>query len=115
MEQQDTQINIEEARNEIESQMDEAIKLTMSSMGLEIEDPEVVGLVKAALRKKLDEIASNIVFYSVGQSESEKKVLKMKHLKSALQECGIKIDRPDYILEQQQSQQKMTTRRAKNK
>ena len=103
-----------ETRNEIESQMDEAIKLTMSSMGLDIDDPEVIKLVKGSLRKLLEEISANVTFYSGGKTENGHKVLQMKYLKSALQELGIRIDRPEYILEQQQSQNKMNTRN-KNK
>ena len=103
----------QEIRNEIEEQMNEAIKLTMSSMGLDVDDQETINQVKLALRKKLEDIISTVAFHA-GTDESQNGVLKMKHLKMALAEREIRIDRPDFILEQQQSQQKsMSTRRAK--
>ena len=104
----------QEIKAEIEEQMNEAIKLTMSSMGLELEDQDAINKVKIALRKKLEEIISTVAFHA-GTAETSTGVLKLKHLKSALAERNIKVDRPDYILEQQQLQQKtMNTRRGKS-
>ena len=103
-----------EIKAEIEEQMDEAIKLTMASMGLELDDKEAINKVKIALRKKLEEIISTVAFHA-GADETATGVLKMKHLKLALAERNIKVDRPNYILEQQQSTQKtMNTRRGKS-
>ena len=104
----------DELRGEIEEQMNEAIKLTMANMGLEVNDPEAIEKVKASLRKSIEEIVSTAAFHA-GSDEKAKNVLKMKYLKTALAERGIKVDRPDYILEQQQTSQKsMSTRRSKS-
>ena len=105
----------QEIRAEIEEQMNEAIRLTMMSTGLEIDDQEAINQVKLALKKKLEDIISTVAFHA-GTPETQKGVLKMKHLKMALDERNYRVDRPDFILEQQQSQQKsMSTRRAKTK
>lgn len=108
--------NPEEVRKEIEEQMNEAIKLTMATMGLELDDQEAINMVKNALRNKLKEIIGTVNFHSSGDQNSAN-VLKLKYLKLALAERDIKVDRPDYILEQQQSQAKtMSTRkRSSNK
>ncbi|EAY21444.1 hypothetical protein TVAG_198830 [Trichomonas vaginalis G3] len=106
--------NPEDVRNEIEEQMNEAIKLTMATMGLELDDQEAINMVKTALRNKLKEIIGTVAFHSNGDQNSAN-VLKLKYLKLALAERDIKVDRPDYIVEQQQSQSKaMNTRNRKS-
>lgn len=93
-------------------ELSEAIKMILASTGFECDDPESISLVEAAIRKKIEIIISNAHIYSYSQdSSSDQSVLTLQQLKSALAEEKVRIDRPDFIVEQTQS--KVTARRAK--
>jgi hypothetical protein len=93
-------------------ELNEAIKIILGSAGFQVEDLEVIRMVERAMRKKLAVIASNCHFcYGGSQDEAQSKFLQLSQLKLALAEEHIRVDRPEFILEQPQS--KMNTRRSK--
>ncbi|OHT13384.1 hypothetical protein TRFO_16479 [Tritrichomonas foetus] len=93
-----------------DADLNEAIKIVLATNGFEANDPEIINLVEIAIRKKLELITANVNFYAkMGQDNSENKFLQLSDLKQALNEEKIKIDRPEFIL--QQSQTKNTSRR----
>jgi hypothetical protein len=94
-------------------ELTEAIRLTLASSGFDLDDPEALKLVELALRKKLEMIAANAHFYAGSQSADSGKTLQLSHLQPALAEAKIRIDRPEFIVEQPQS--KMATRRKSSK
>lgn len=91
--------------------LNEAIKIMLSVSGFETDDPEAIKMVEMALRWKLRRISANAHFCAAGQEGDQEKVLSLQHLKRALKDDGIRIDRPEFILEHPQS--KMSTRRSK--
>jgi hypothetical protein len=96
-----------------DQELTEAIRLTLASSGFEVDEPEVIKIVELALRKKLETIAANAHFYAGAQSADSGKVLQLGQLRLALAEAKIRIDRPEFIVEQSQS--KMATRRKSTK
>lgn len=102
----------EEMRKEIDDQMSEAIYLTFQTMGLEVDDRDVIDKVKQHLRNKLQDIVHNVTYEN---SDSQEVVLELKHLKSALEQFNVRIHRPEYIIDMPQSPSKsMNTRTRKN-
>ena len=84
-------------------ELNEAIKQILESTGFECNDMEAISLIEAAIRKKIEIVISNANIYSYSQENStDKKVLNVQQLKSALNEEKVRIDRPDFIVEQTQ-------------
>lgn len=90
--------------------LNEAIKIVLATVGFEVDDLEDIKLIELAIRKKLETITANAKFHaryastsSPQQQEVDEKTLRLIDLKRALQEEKIKIDRPEFILQQPQS------------
>jgi hypothetical protein len=96
-----------------DQELNDAIRIMLATSGFELRDPESIRLVELALRKKLEMIAANAHFYAGIQDGERSKALQLSQLKPALNEANIRIDRPDFIVEQPQS--KIATRRRSNK
>lgn len=99
--------------------LNEAIKIVFETVGFEVNDPEDIKLIESAIRKKLYTIIANAKFhagYAASLSPQQKetdKALHLTDLKKALQEEKIKIDRPEFILQQPQS--KIANKRSRPK
>lgn len=105
--------NMEDITIGADSELNEAIRIILSTSGFETDDPQVFHQVELSIRKKLETICSNARFYAGTQEDPhDAQVLQLAQLKPALNEQQIRIDRPDFILEQPQS--KMTTRRTRS-
>jgi hypothetical protein len=96
-----------------DQELNDAIRMMLATSGFETSDPESIRLVELALRKKLEMVAANAHFYAGLQDGERSRVLQLNQLKPALNEANIRIDRPDFIVEQPQS--KIFTRRRSNK
>ena len=99
-------------------ELNEAIKAIFDTAGFEITDNEELKQIEIAIRQKLTRIILNAKFQARQNSLPSEPVttdLNLRDLKQALQDENkedeiIKIDRPDFIL--QQSQVKNQTKRS---
>ena len=81
--------------------LNEAIKIILATNGFKVSDPEIVSLVEIAIRNKLEIITANAHFYARKErKDTDDKFLYLSHLKQALTEEKIKIDRPEFIIQQ---------------
>lgn len=99
--------------------LNEAIRIVLATVGFEVDNLEDIMLIECAIRQKLDTITANAKFHaqyapgSLPQQEVDEKTLRLIDLKRALIEEKIKIDRPEFILQQPQS--KIGNRRSRPK
>lgn len=99
--------------------LNEAIKIVLATSGFEVNDLDDIKLIELAVRNKLHSITQNAKFHArydsnpAQQTDIDEKNLRLTDLKQALNEEKIKIDRPEYIL--QQPQTKNVSKRSKPK
>jgi hypothetical protein len=62
---------------EIECQMDDAIKMIMQSVGIQLTDPNVIQMIKNNLKTKIDSIAADAQFYSSNQGQEKEKLFSL--------------------------------------
>ena len=100
-------------RSQYPQELMDAIKVKLASKGVDVEDQRILKLIVIWLEQKLDRVSSNLYFANGYSDVNEEKTLELSELKSGLDQMGIKVNRPSFIVGPSVS--KLSTRRSKTK